>query len=218
MPPASTTSLISWTIETVLKPLTVFLGGVDATQWPRAGFLVWGLHRLARSSECGCLRLLGHFLLSWAGLLTGKYLWPQNWQGALQWFGEASGKGDLGKADRQLAHLCKKCLPSRSGVLWQRNGVDGCPVLAQLSFWRGAFPLQVCQLPSTKNTSLKRALLCMQLCREPQLGWQKAVSWGFLCTSGRAQSVVWDHYQKNWDRAAHPASSLFLLPLTQQGV
>lgn len=36
-------------------------------------------------------------------------------------------------------------------------------MLAQLSFWRGALPLQVCQLPGTKNTSLKRALLCMQL-------------------------------------------------------
>lgn len=43
-----------------IKKKLCLLGGVDASQWPRAGLLVRALHGLAGGSEGGCLQLRGH--------------------------------------------------------------------------------------------------------------------------------------------------------------
>lgn len=162
---------------------------------------MWALHRLARGSKGSCRGAEAPSAqLGWVGIQPDRYVWPQNWQEVLQRCGEAS---EPGKEGEQLAHLCKKRLPSQLGTLWQRDRVDGCPAPAQLGFWGGAFRLQGCQLPGTKNTALKHALLCTEPCKKTRLGWQKAASWHFLCTSGRAQSAAQDHYQKNWDRELH---------------
>ena len=93
----------------------------------------------------------GHLLLTWAGLgsCQAGMCGPKTGRALCSGVERRQGRGSLG---RQVSSLLTS---ARSGFLpgrerFGRDGVDGCPALAQLSFWRGAFPLLVCQLPGTK--------------------------------------------------------------------
>lgn len=44
------------------------------------------------------------------------------------------GRGSLGRRASILLTSARRQFPPRSGALWQRDGVGGCPALAQLSF------------------------------------------------------------------------------------
>lgn len=141
--------------------------------------------------------------------LAGRF--PVVWRGIGEW-------GSLGRWAISLLTSARSSFLPGWECFGRGTGVDGGSTLAQLGFWRGPFALQVCQLPGTKNASLKRALLCMQPCSEPQLGWQKA-AFSVYFRKG-AISCPGPLSKELGRRTAHvnPASPLFLLPLTQQVV
>lgn len=114
---------------------------VSCTGWP-------GATRVAAMQRHGDPSCLGG--VSWVPARQLRV--AQNLGGCFAVWRETSGKREPGRVGEQLAHLCQKLkIPSRLGALWQRDKVDRSPTLAQLRSWRGAFPLQACQLPGTKS-------------------------------------------------------------------
>lgn len=110
----------------------------------------------------------GHLLLAGLGSCQAGVCGPKSASSAEGW----QERGSPGTWASSVLTVVKGNFPPD----WQCFWMDGCPTLAQCGFWKGTFPLQVCQLPSTKKYFCEMCTPLHALVQKASAGLAEAVS------------------------------------------